>query len=314
MSKKVQDVEKDIYTVLDSGLDHDPSPELAAAYAMRIGGEMAKSTRPRSQERESGRLWASDLGESCNRKTYYKFALPDKAAPLLGHTKFKFLYGNILEEAVLYMAEEGGHKVEAQQHPVKTNITLDITGDEYTVSGRIDAVVDNVLVDVKSTSSFGYKKYEKEGLNKDNDAFGYLYQLGYYHHFLEDVPDRKLNECGFLWIDKQNGHILYQDVSEEIPTKQELLARIHDKIKVIEDGFEPARPTGPGFDPRPEGKSGNMKLDTKCSYCDFKNHCWRDANGGKGLRTFAYNYGPVSLTEVALEPRVAEIKWRLSNA
>jgi hypothetical protein len=304
--KDVKDVEKDIYTVLDSGLDHDPSPELAAEYAMRIGGEMAKSTRPRSQERESGKLWASDLGESCNRKTYYKFAEPDKAAPLLGHTKFKFLYGNILEEAVLYMAEEAGHKVEAQQNPVKISIPL-ADGGEYTVSGRIDAVVDNVLLDVKTTSSFGYKKYEKEGLNKGNDAFGYLYQLGYYHHFLEEVPNRKAGECGFLWIDKQNGHIMYQDVSAEIPTKDELFSRIKDKIQVIEGGTEPARPTGPGFAPKPEGKSGNMKLDIKCSYCDFKNHCYRDVNGGKGLRTFAYNYGPVSLTDVTREPRVPEI-------
>jgi hypothetical protein len=295
----IKDIEKDIYHKLDSAVSHNPSPELAAGYAMRIGGELAKATRPRSSERGTGKLWASDLGESCDRKTYYKFCEPDKAAPLMGHTKFKFLYGNILEEAVLYLAEEAGHLVEGQQAPVKVVVP---TG-EWEVSGRIDGVVDHVLVDVKSTSSFGYKKYEKEGLNKSNDTFGYLWQLGYYHNFIKGIPNRKRDEAGFLWIDKQNGHILYQDVISELPTHEEIRTRIDDKIRVVELATEPPRP----FKAKAEGKSGNMKLDTKCSYCDFNKHCWRDANGGKGLRTYLYNFGPVHLTEVVREPRVQEI-------
>ncbi len=152
----VTDVEKDIYTKLDSAIDHVPSPELAAEYAMRIGGELAKATRPRTSVREPGKLWASDLGESCHRKTYYKFCEPDKGQPLMGHTKFKFLYGNILEEAVLYMAEEAGHKVEYQQNPVRINIPT-ANGGEWQVSGRIDGIVDDELsakvVRVKGTES-----------------------------------------------------------------------------------------------------------------------------------------------------------------
>ena len=294
---KVQDVEKDIYNKLDSAVVHEPSPELAADYAMRIGGELAKATRPRSSERGVGKLWASDLGESCHRKTYYKFCEPDKAAPLMGHTKFKFLYGNILEEAVLYLAEEAGHKVQYQQGRVEYDINAD-----WKVSGRIDGVIDDVLLDVKSTSSFGYKKYEKEGLNKENDSFGYLYQLGFYHHFGE-FEGRDEDQAGFLWIDKQNGHILYNDVTTQLPTKQDMIDRMNAKLKTVDIAIEPSRP----FKAKPEGKSGNMKLDIKCAYCDFNKHCWRDANGGKGLRTFLYNYGPQHLTEVVREPRVQEV-------
>ena len=297
MNKVVTDIEKDIYTVLDSGLDHEPSPELAAEYAMRIGGEMAKATRPRSTERVMGKLWASDLGETCNRKTYYKFNEADKADPLMGHTKFKFLYGNILEEAVLYMAEEAGHRVEYQQDRVEYE-----HDGMWTVSGRIDAVIDDVLVDVKTTSSYGYKKYEKEGLTSANDSFGYLYQLGFYYAFL-DAPIMA-NEAGFVWIDKQNGHILYNEVYEHLPTKQDVEMRTQTKIKAATATEEPMRQ----FSAIPEGTSGNMKLAIKCSYCDFKKHCWRDANGGKGLRTFLYSYGPQHLTEVKREPRVLEVQ------
>ena len=117
------------------------------------------------------------------------------------------------------------------------------------------------------------------------------------------MSDRNPDEAGFLWIDKQNGHLLYQDVTPELPSESELIHRVSDKIKIIDNEKEPERT----FLPIPEGKSGNMKLDTKCSYCDFKKHCWRDVNGGTGLRTFLYNWGPVSLTEVKREPRVPEI-------
>ncbi len=51
----------------------------------------------------------------------------------------------------------------------------------------------------------------------------------------------------------------------------------------------------------PDGKSGNMKLGTKCSYCKYKNECHPD------LRTFLYSGGPRFLTEVVNEPKVLEV-------
>ena len=293
--KDIRDLEKDIYKVLDSGIDHDPSPNLAAEYAMRIGGEMAKATRPRSQEREHGKLWASDLGENCLRKQYYKFNSTDDKEQLLGHTKFKFLYGNILEEAVLYLAEEAGHDVAHQQSRVETDFN-----NGWVVSGRVDAVIDGVLVDVKSTSSFGYKKYEKEGLNPGNDTFGYLWQLGFYYHHSEFVHAD--DEAGFVWIDKQNGHILYNSTWDYIPSAQQIATKV-DHLSDAAVRLDPFR-----IPPVPEGTSGNMKLSTKCSYCDYKKKCWEDANGGKGLRTFLYSNGPVYMTKVKREPKVEELK------
>ena len=93
----MKEITKDIYNILDTSISHEPNSEQAAAYAMRIGGELAKATTFRHRDREHGKLWASDLGESCPRKTYYKWNVSDIADPLQGHTRFKFLYGNILE-------------------------------------------------------------------------------------------------------------------------------------------------------------------------------------------------------------------------
>ncbi len=278
--------------MLDSEYDHEVGEGSKRLASDNISKELERATQPRDSAREMGKLWASDLGKPCLRQHYYKFNDPTKGAKLSGNTKFKFLYGNILEEAVLYYAREAGHAVSEEQ----TRVEVDHNG--WAISGRIDAVIDNVLVDVKSTSSFGFKRY-KDGINPSNDSFGYLEQLGFYKNF----GDFSVADQGFVWVDKQNGHIKYTPCA--VPTKDALLRRVDDVVGAIESS-EHSVPRG--FSPAPYGKSGNESLPISCSYCDFKKHCWRDSNGGKGLRGFVYNQGPVWFTKVVREPNVPEIK------
>ena len=54
-------------------------------------------------------------------------------------------------------------------------------------------------------------------------------------------------------------------------------------------------------DPVPEGKSGNMKLATKCSYCQYKKHCYPN------LRAFSYYGGPKFFSHIEVEPKVQEL-------
>lgn len=290
---KIHTLSSDIYTVLDSALDHEPNPDLAAHYAMRIGGEFAKASIQRDKPREKGTLWASDLGKKCLRQHWYKFNAPKTEEPLPGHTKFKFLYGSILEEAVLYLAEEAGHKVAYPQE----SVTATINGWE--VRGKIDCTIDDVLVDVKSTSSYGFNRY-KYGINASNDSFGYLQQLGFYQGY--GTFERSSTEQGFVWIDKQNGHIAYTPAV--VDTKATLEATATSIIKAV---GETEQTVPRGYDPVPYGKSGNMCLPIGCQYCSFKKHCHRDANGGLGIRTFAYNHMPVDFVEIKREPKVEEI-------
>lgn len=293
---EVNTIAADIYSILIDANHHEHSNELAAEHAMRIGGEFAKACKGRDQVRHKGKLWASDIGKPCMRQHWYNFNWYHEKEELNGWTKFKFLYGNIIEEAALYYAREAGHTVQHLQAPVSTSV-----GD-WSVSGRIDAGIDSSLCDVKSTSTFAFNKYKKEGINSTNDTFGYLYQVGFYFHFNELSPE--LTECGFLWVDKQNGHIMYEDVTDKIPSKSEILFRIDHIIAAVE-GTEKDAPKL--YSDVPEGKSGNMKLGTECSYCAFKEKCWEDSNGGKGLRTFLYSNKPVYLTQVVREPRVPEL-------
>ena len=296
MTKKIRSLEEDIYHILNNEVDHDPSDDLAAEYAMRIGGEFAKSLIPRNKPREIGRYWASDLGKSCGRRLWYDFNDPEKGEGLMGHTKFKFLYGNILEEAVLYMAEEAGHDVSMQQREVEF-IHEDVDPHyNYSVRGRIDAMIDGHLVDVKTTSSYGCKKY-KDGITHSNDDFGYLWQLGFYASHIE------ADGTGFVFIDKQNGHIKYVECIVPTPADVKERAEWVDSTVRTETVDEIQRP----FSDKVYGKSGNMVLDTTCSYCPYKRDCWKDANNGAGLKGYAYNHGPVWMTEVKRTPNVPEL-------
>lgn len=287
--KTIETLSEDIYHVLDPSEDHEHDSELAADSAMLVAAEMAKATVKRDKPREKGKLWASDIGKPCMRQHHYNFNNPDEGEKIDGHTKFKFLYGNILEEAVLYYAREAGHTVTSCQARV------DHTVGDWNISGKIDAIIDDTLIDVKSTSSYGYKKYTTEGLDATNDSFGYRWQLGYYKHMGDfEITD----DVGFVWIDKQNGHIAYTPV--DVPSKEEIEERIHD----IADAVEAEELDVPrAFSPEPFGKSGNMKLPVGCSYCSFKKRCWRDANNGQGLKGYVYSHGPVWFTEINRPPK-----------
>lgn len=290
-SKKIEQLAEDIYVVLDPTKEHTHDSALAANYAMRIGGEFAKASLKRDAPRVKGKLWASDLGKKCMRQHWYNFNEPEKGEPLNGHTKFKFLYGNVLEEAVLYFAEEAGHSVRHGQHVVEGTV------DGWSIRGRIDGVVDRTLVDVKSTSSFGFKRY-KEGIDDSNDSFGYLYQLGFYVEFNDFDPNELEEEAGFIWIDKQNGHIHY--TRAETPDRKQIIQRARDIIKAVD---KDEKDVAKQYAPKPYGKSGNMSLDTPCSYCPYKANCWRDSNGGKGLQGYLYSHGPVWFTDITRAPR-----------
>ena len=58
--------------------------------------------------------------------------------------------------------------------------------------------------------------------------------------------------------------------------------------------------------PTPVGPE-NMKLAIGCVFCGYKEHCWSDANQGRGLRKFKYSTGIRNLTQVHKTPDVEEV-------
>lgn len=209
---------------------------------------------------------------------------PDRAEPLSKSARFKFLFGDILEELLLFLAQEAGHSVEGQQ------TTLSING----VKGHRDAVIDGRVVDVKSASTQSFKKFETNNL-RGNDSFGYLDQLGSYHFASKDEDIVKEKDVmSFLVVDKTLGNICL----DTYPAPDLDYNKKVDQLKEVVSLKEAPKQQ---YIPQPEGKSGNMKLGTECSYCQFKYECWPE------VRTFLYSNKPVYLTKVEREPKVPEV-------
>lgn len=209
----------------------------------------------------------------------------------------KFLFGHIIEQLLIFLIKEAGHKVSHIQEE------LEIEG----VLGHCDPVIDDVPMDIKSASKFQFStKFKNGGLlrGKENDPFGYIGQLsGYREKLTQKYPDEiRKDIAGWLVFNKETGELctLIADTMD--------LINAEDRIKHIKGFLEKDTPPEEKCYPdQPDGNYGNRVLHRNCTYCPFKKDCWKGANTGRGLRVFNYSNGPKYFTNVAKLPRVEEI-------
>ena len=83
--------------------------------------------------------------------------------------------------------------------------------------------------------------------------------------------------------------------------------RLDEQTRAQAQLLEEDKPLDAVYDPVPEGKYGNMVLAKDCLFCDYKERCWSDVNGGEGLRIFKYSNGRKYFTHVEREPNVSEV-------
>jgi hypothetical protein len=286
--KTIDTLVPDIYEVLRNQ-GTELSVEQQAAFGAGVARKLSLALNKVEWKRPPKTLRMSEIGKPCVRSLWYTVHHPQHGEKLLPHTRMKFLYGDIIEEQVLFLAKVAGHKVEGEQE------RLEMEHNGWKIVGHRDAIIDDVLVDVKSASSYSFKKFQ-EGMNDDNDAFGYRMQLQAY----DEAERRTKRRLGWVAVDKQNGTVCFSEHTKKI----DFYKRLDAVTRALDN---PVVPPGREFAVLPEGKSGNLKLGVECSYCAFKKECWKDSNAGYGLRAFAYDRGPVFLTEVVRTPNVPEI-------
>jgi hypothetical protein len=204
------------------------------------------------------------------------------------HVFVKFMYGHVVEELLLFLTRMAGHEVTDEQK------VCNVEG----IVGHMDCKIDGVVTDVKSASSYGFKKF-KDGNILNEDPFGYVDQIRAYAH------SENAREFGWLAIDKTNGHLTYLKYDMDGPEYQayeKFSGTVVERAKHVKKLIEQPEPSVVCYAPQPEGKSGNLKLAVGCSYCQFKKHCYPE------LRGFAYSYGPKFFSKVVKEPQVQELK------
>ena len=228
-------------------------------------------------------LRMSNLGKG-DRQIWYELHSTEREA-LEPEAKMKFLFGDIWEAILLFLARESGHEVEHEQAELMLN----------GIMGHTDAVIDGVVVDVKSASKYGFSKF-KDGSLRENDSFGYMEQLAGYSTAFGGL------DGAFLAVEKERANMALM----KVPAEELAVYNIEERIDHLKEVVKSDEPPERCYEDVEHGKSGNRKLGVNCSYCPFKFTCWADANDGAGLRTFIYSGGPVHMTQVEKQPEVYE--------
>lgn len=258
-------------------------------YALIASGEAEFRHEPFKKDVQKPMLRMSNFATP-DKQLWFAINRPDLAEEMPPWALFKFNYGHILEDVVLDLAEQAGHTVEGRQDE-----------REYCgLKGHMDAIIDGVLIDVKSANSRSFDKFKQHRL-ADDDAFGYLDQLSLYLLSSRDDERVKVKDRGaFLAIDKELGHLcLDWYKKKEVNYEKE----IERKLQLLGEKSPPHH----CCNSIAMGSSGNLRLGVRCSYNPYKWACHPE------LRAFQYSYGPVYLTKVVRTPDVPEITEQYIN-
>ena len=269
---------KDIYSKLDklNDGDIDLSDEAIEKTGEAIKEVIKQWSTPQPSTKFTIRM--SNIGKPL-RQLWFDSKESSVRSRIPPQTFIKFLYGHLLEEIVLMFVRITDEQKEVSLDGIK---------------GHIDCKIDGEVVDIKTASNFGFKKFADNSLH-ENDSFGYLMQLAAY----ETAEDS--TKGGFIAINKETGELTSYEPGELVKPNAKV------KIEQIKQAIQQETAPPLCYQPVPEGKSGNMKLHTNCVYCAHKHTCWKDSNGGRGLRVFKYANGLKYLTRVSVLPKVEEV-------
>ena len=279
--KNIETIPDDLQTMFDFGVQ-SPDPANVSKMLEDIRESVVRSIGETSAHPSYLRM--SNLGRT-DRQLWYDIHRGRQNDRFSYATRIKFLMGHIMEALILFLLKEAGHTVEDEQK----ELTVD------GVTGHMDARIDGVITDVKTTSRFGFRKFSDAASLTADDPFGYIGQVSAYAHAEGD------SRAAFLAINKESGEISVCTVSGN------QMINVPDRITHVKSILDNDDPPTRCHDPVPEGASGNMGLSKACSFCDHRFECWSDANGGRGLRGFRYANGVKYLTHISREPNVPEV-------
>lgn len=283
--EELKDLPAKVYSLFDPKTAHDYSKDNLEALGENVKEIVARRLTEIRDPTEKKVLRFSSLGKP-DRQLWYEANKPELADEMAPKTYLKFLYGDVIEQLMLFLMKEAGYKIENEQ------LEVELDG----VKGHLDATADGITVDVKSASPQGYIKFAN-GTLKENDSFGYIGQISSYGNVV--TPEKG---AAFVAFDKVHGDVCVSGLGREGIAEFDTKGRIAHLKEVIANENKPEK----CYEDVEDGKSGNRKLSTQCSYCAYKFDCWAESNDGKGLRTFIYSNGPRYLTKVERLPDVRE--------
>lgn len=221
----------------------------------------------RLSEVESDRKYANPIRPSnagkCARAIAYQLHFPEKLSPLSARARLVFRLGDTIEaelkELLLANPPEG---VEFSFPEPQEIVKLKIGDNEVEVEiigaidGRCKVNGEEYLVEIKSSSDYGFKKTLKGDLDYSYACQAIAYQRA-----------TGVHKTLFLYYNKNTSHL------------QELVLNYDEKIwKEIEARFLKVLASTPESLPEREyGPNAKGKLSWVCTYCAACQLCWPNA-------------------------------------
>ncbi len=179
----------------------------------------------------------------------------------------RFLFGDLLEALLYVELKEAGVNIQAYQKPV------DLELEGVMLQGTLDIIIDDAVWDIKTASPYAFtSKFTSYGRVKDNDPFGYVVQ-GYLYAAAEGKPFG-----GWIVINKSSGEIqICSAPSIQNEEREAALNTAAYNIRILQDTTVPLQKLEDIPEKYKGTPTGNRLLNTTCSFCSFKSHCWPKA-------------------------------------
>jgi len=236
-----------------------------------FGEDCKTAIRKQFSRNSEYRIRMSGLGRPLCQQQLEKQGLKQDVAY---NDVIRFLIGDLVEATAILVMKAAG--VNVQQGQGQCSLEL----DGQTVNGTLDVIIDDKVWDIKSTSPWSFEnKFSGRGgydAIKEDDPFGYIMQ-GFLYSESQGLPFG-----GWIAINKSSGEWDFveapdnQDEDRETYLKeaaQRVRAIVNDAKFKIPFTSLPETYTYKGV----KYETGNRLMPKTCTFCSFKENCWKSA-------------------------------------
>jgi hypothetical protein len=217
----------------------------------------------------------------CLRQLYYKWTDEKESNPIEAGGYWKMSMGNKIHDLINEFLENAGLEIVNE-----ISVKKEIEGLKYPISGRIDNIFideDSTMsgIEIKSTYGAGVRAIKNKGL-KESDIFQVLIYMslseikrfyvlyigrddGYRVQFVIDIRN------DLFCVDGKPIIITFKDIVFRL----KLLELAIERREIPDREFKAAIKNGEIKDKFQKDKV-IYKTDWQCSYCSYKNKCWKD--------------------------------------
>ena len=241
----------------------------------KFGEDCKNALRKQLSRRGGYRIRMSGLGRPlCQQQLEKAGNVQDVAY----NDVMRFLIGDLVEAIAVFTLKGAGVRVVKEQE----QCSLELAGE--TINGTLDIVLEDEegekVWDIKSASPWSYEnKFSGRGgyeVIKEDDAFGYIMQ-GYLYSESQGKPFG-----GWIAINKSSGEWDFVPAPRE--QEEDRKAYLSDAEKLVKHLINDGKFKVP-FEAADEAytekgvriETGNKLMPKTCSFCSFKEKCWKGA-------------------------------------